>query len=338
MKKSALYWYIHTLWVGWCYGQNRREHVFFFTEIQNTTIADSSGEWKPVDYTFEHGERPPMYSAVKGLLLLSFRAYMISIHISRPPGSSISVWLDGKQSNFPFVHEAESTLLNANSSFLDSRLDEMFVMDANLTSGDHQLLVDATGSEEHPVIFDRVEALTIGSSLVPTNYTTMASSLPAGTLVDDSDVLLRYSDSGWQRKEDPFCWENTLAVTSTPGSWLQVTFIGTGIWIYGVIPLEGTVVTIEALKKDGRETTRNTTMYNITRSDLDAPLYQAPLITQERLPYANAYAYNVTLISGSLQFDFMKSVELIDTICELAQPPMTESRETLFRTVPETSR
>ncbi|KAG8825023.1 hypothetical protein FRC19_000581 [Serendipita sp. 401] len=173
-------------------------------------------------------------------------------------------------------------------------------MEGEIDSADHQLLIDASSnSEEHPVIFDRIEMETPAAtpSPLPMNYTTVATSVPAGETVDDASDSLSYSESGWERKEHPFFYGNTSSVTTTPGSWVQLTFVGTGIW---------QITFNSAIRKYGRETTREITTHNFTLPDLELPIYQAPLLAHPELTYANAYIYNITLISGIMQLDFIR--------------------------------
>ncbi|KAG8797960.1 hypothetical protein FRC16_008291 [Serendipita sp. 398] len=144
-------------------------------------------------------------------------------------------------------------------------------MEGEIDSADHQLLIDASSnSEEHPVIFDRIEMETPAAtpSPLPMNYTTVATSVPAGETVDDASDSLSYSESA--------------------------------------IPLEGVVFSVEAIRKYGRETTREITTHNFTLPDLELPIYQAPLLAHPELTYANAYIYNITLISGIMQLDFIR--------------------------------
>ncbi|KAG8808419.1 hypothetical protein FRC17_003962, partial [Serendipita sp. 399] len=235
---------------------------------------------------------------------------MMSLHISHPPNSSILVWLDGKPATLPWIAESESLFGRKpmDTSPFNTGIEGMLAMEGPLVDGDHQLVVKATALGEDLVVFDRVELRYAQNTSVAENYSTMAHSVPPAALVEDTFDLLQYSDSGWQRHRDPFFWSNTSSVSNTPGSSVQISFVGTGIWLFGSIPVEGVAFHVETIKKYGQETTRNVTTYNITRPGLDIPLYQAALFAMPSLPYTNMYTFNVTLISGTLQIDFFRIV------------------------------
>ncbi|KAG8814560.1 hypothetical protein FRC17_001077 [Serendipita sp. 399] len=176
----------------------------------------------------------------------------------------------------------------------------MFTLHVETTQDDHQVVVDISASEDDPVIVGDIAFSDVNGPLV--DYT--ADATYPGVLIDDNDELVTYSDVGWQRKRDPYFVGETSSMASTPGAWVQLAFTGSGIWVYGAIPVEGTVFSLEVIKKYGREVTRSITIHNVTRPGLDIPLYQAPLLKERDLPYANAYVYKLTLISGSLLIDF----------------------------------
>ncbi|KAG8810567.1 hypothetical protein FRB91_003590 [Serendipita sp. 411] len=305
--KYIVFWWLLALWIEWSFGQVSPTNHWFISGTENSTITTITGDWKQANNSFT-SNRPPflqLRSTLKGQILTNFRAYMFYLYISRPVGSSVSVWLDGKRSTFPFKPQNQSS----QRVVLSNGIEDMFVMEGEIGSADHQLLIDASSnSEEHPVIFDRIEMETPDNtpSPLPMNYTTVATSVPAGETVDDVSDSLNYSESGWERKEHPFFYGNSSSVTTTPGSWVQLTFVGTGIWVYGAIPVEGVVFSVEAIRKYGRETTREITTHNFTLPDLEVPIYQAPLLAHSELTYANAYIYNITLISGSMQLDFIR--------------------------------
>ncbi|KAG8814559.1 hypothetical protein FRC17_001076 [Serendipita sp. 399] len=166
--------------------------------------------------------------------------------------------------------------------------------------GDHQVVLDISASEDDPV---EISSLCVPVDAGPlADYT--AEATHPGVLMNENDTMVTYSDVGWRHEHDPFFVGKTFAVTSTPGAWVQLAFIGTGIWVYGGIPVEGTVFSLEVVKKYGREVTRSISIHNVTRSGLDIPLYQAPLLRETDLPYANAYIYKLTLISGTFLIDF----------------------------------
>ncbi|KAG9053462.1 hypothetical protein FS842_008172 [Serendipita sp. 407] len=112
--------------------------------------------------------------------------------------------------------------------------------------------------------------------------------------------------SGWKHESNPFFLNSTSTVTTTPGAWIQVSFVGTGVWVYGAIAPEGAVFRVEVIRKYGQETTRDVNIHNITRPGLEIPIYKAPLFTEPSLPHSNMYTYNITLISGTIQIDYIR--------------------------------
>ncbi|KAG8805264.1 hypothetical protein FRC17_005599 [Serendipita sp. 399] len=182
---------------------------------------------------------------------------------------------------------------------------DMRVMDAEVALEDHQLLVNISASEENPAIFNWLGVLDNDAADGPGYGSIEPAFVPHGVIMDDPNELLEYSDSGWQHIRDWFSYEDTTSITSKPGAWMQVAFSGKSIWVYGRIPVEGVVFSLEVIKKYGPVPSRNVTIYNLTRSDLDVPIYRFPLLAHKDLEYANAYSYNITLISGTLAIDFV---------------------------------
>ncbi|KAG8770057.1 hypothetical protein FRC15_004259, partial [Serendipita sp. 397] len=306
MRPSLVLWTLVSIQVEQCIAQFINATSFFFPAGLTSDILTEVGEWSPVNNTIRTG-LVALRSTLKGQILLSFRGGQFSLRISRPPESSILVWMDGKQSPFPFIPESEAVIPTpASYTGLTTQIDGMSAMEGNITLGDHQLLVDISASGGVPVVFDRIEVVVESPPISPENYTVAAVSLPAGATADDVSPLIEYSDFGWKHDHDGLFWNNTATATSTPGAWTQVTFVGTGIWLYGAISVEGSVFSVEMIRKYGQEVTRNVTVYNVTQPDLDISIYQAPLFEQPNLPYANAYTYKFTLISGQLQLDFVR--------------------------------
>ncbi|KAG8808418.1 hypothetical protein FRC17_003961, partial [Serendipita sp. 399] len=227
---------------------------------------------------------------------------MFSLHISHPPGSSVTIWLDGKLSMLPFVPEAES-VTNSLQPGLNSGLESMSVVENMITLGDHQLLV-LISSDQDLVVFDRLDFWFPSDSPTPTNHSMVASSAPAGEIVDDTSDLLQYSHSGWEQGYGPFFWNESFSATATTGASIQ-TFI---IRIYGAISAEGAVFSVEAIRKYGQETTRNVTRHTIESQEIDVPIYKAPIFVDQDLPYSNMYTYNITLLAGKLQIDYVRIV------------------------------
>ncbi|KAG8848514.1 hypothetical protein FRB91_010747 [Serendipita sp. 411] len=308
MRPSLVLWILISIKAEQCVAQFINATSFFFPAGLSSELLVEAGKWSPANSTNPYRTGPmELRSTTKGQILLSFRAFRFSLRISRPPGSSILVWMDGKQSPFPFIPESEAIIpIPASFTGLTTQIDDMSAMEGNITLGDHQLLVDISASGAVPVVFDRVEIVVDAPPSRPDSYTSLASSLPAGATADDVSPLIEYSNSGWQHELNGLFWNNTVVTTSTPGAWAQITFVGTGIWLYGAISVEGFVFSVETIKKYGEEVARNATVYNVTRPDLDIPIYQAPLFTQPNLPYANAYTYKFTLLSGKLQLDFFR--------------------------------
>ncbi|KAG8814669.1 hypothetical protein FRC17_001012 [Serendipita sp. 399] len=187
---------------------------------------------------------------------------------------------------------------------MNTGLPNMFTLDVKTEVDDHyQLVVDITASEDDPVILDRIQIFT--NDLTPDEWSDAASLSGLWTLIDDNDELVTYSKLDWQQAQQPLFVNGTVSVTNTPGAWVQLTFTGSGIWVLGAISVEGTVFSVEVVKKYGREVTRNITTHNVTRPGLDIPLYLTKLFVETDLPYANAYSYNFTLISGTMMIDFI---------------------------------
>ncbi|KAG8802169.1 hypothetical protein FRC17_006476, partial [Serendipita sp. 399] len=286
------YWWIFALWIDQCLGQMRA--ILHPPTVVGITFG-RAGEWQEISVP-ERADGPA--STTNGSFVLFFRASAFSLHLTQPAGSSISIWLDGKRSTTPFVPVIQST--NDTAAYWTSGLANISALDVQTTFDDHQLVVDISASQTDPVIVDGV--LLLNTTIFSEHYT-LTSSAP-GMLMDNDDELVTYSDVGWQRQHDPFFAGETSSITSTPGAWFQLTFTGSGIWVYGAIPVEGTVFSVEVIKKDGREDTRAITTYNVTRPGLDIPLYQAPLLDQKGLAYATAYVYKFTLLSGTFMIDF----------------------------------
>ncbi|KAG8823519.1 hypothetical protein FRC17_009299 [Serendipita sp. 399] len=248
---------------------------------------------------------------------------MFSLHISHPPGSSVTIWLDGKLSTLPFVPEAESAT-NSSFSWVNSGLESMSVVENSVTLGDHQLFVHIS-SDQNLVVFDRIDFWFPSNYPTPTNHTIFASSVSAGATVDDTSDLVQYSHSGWEHGRDPFFWNETFSSTATTGASIQISFLGTGIWIYGAISVEGTVFSVETIRKYGREDIRNVTRHTIESQGIDVPIYKAPIFVDQNLPFSNMYTYNITLLAGKLQIDYVRVAGKVvpsdfDTVVETSVP------------------
>ncbi|KAG8823520.1 hypothetical protein FRC17_009301 [Serendipita sp. 399] len=256
------------------------------------------GEWNRFALPANVSRPWSLASTAKGQFILFFRGSGFSLHISRPPSSSISAWLDGQRSMTPFIPESESEFSDMNSG-----LANMFALDVNTKWGNHELLVDISATEDNPVIFDRVEVL--GSYSPEIDYS-MEDDVPS-TFVDNDNDLVTYSGGSntWKHQHDPFFVISTASVTSTPGAWVQIALTGTGIRVYGAIPVEGTVFSVELVTKYGSEYIRNVTTRTITRPGGEVPIYRTILFAERGLAYANAYAYKLILISGTLMVDFI---------------------------------
>ncbi|KAG9054100.1 hypothetical protein FS842_006199 [Serendipita sp. 407] len=279
-----------------------------FSLIAGTTsdLLVLVGEWVTVDDPTPDSPRitgMELKGTKHGQILASFQGSMFAMHISHPPGSTIAIWLDGKLSTLPFISEDESTLQDV--KYLNTGVTS--AVESHIPVGDHQLLVNVS-SEQDLVTFDRIDIVFSQKNPAPTNYSIDASSVPAGDVADDTSNLLRYSTSGWKHESNPFFWNSTSTVTTTPGAWMQVSFVGTGVWVYGAIAPEGAVFRVEVIRKYGQETTRDVNIHNITRPDLEIPIYKAPLFTEPSLPHSNMYTYNITLISGTIQIDYIRVV------------------------------
>ncbi|KAG8812512.1 hypothetical protein FRC17_002004 [Serendipita sp. 399] len=183
----------------------------------------------------------------------------------------------------------------------------MRAMDFLVPQGDHQLMVDISASEENPVIFNMILIVdSIDSSqLWDQNPYTDILFTPHGVITDDTNESLIYSSFGWRSDRNWFSHEDTTSITTEPGAWMELAFSGRGIWIFGKIPVEGVVFRVEAVKKYGSESSRNVTIYDLTRTELDEPIYYVPLLADTNLAYAGVYVYNITLISGMLAVDFV---------------------------------
>ncbi|KAG8823518.1 hypothetical protein FRC17_009298 [Serendipita sp. 399] len=180
-------------------------------------------------------------------------------------------------------------------------------MDFMVALGDHQLMVDISASEENPVVFNMiliVDAIDSSHMWDQNPYTDILFT-PHGVITDDTNESLVYSSFGWRNDRNWFSYEDTTSITTEPGAWMELAFSGRGIWIFGRIPVEGVVFRVEAVKKYGSESSRNVTIYDLTRTELDEPIYRVPLLADTNLAYAGAYIYNITLISGMLAIDFV---------------------------------
>ncbi|KAG8814668.1 hypothetical protein FRC17_001011 [Serendipita sp. 399] len=299
--KFLLQWGIFAFWTERCLGTDM---VWGYTAThEEPPTFTKVGKWVNVSVPVDSiGPGIPLASTAKGgLIVLSFQG-KFSLILSRPAGSTISVWVDGKRSTTPFVPEKNSSI--ALTYGIRTGLPNMFVWDMKTEVNDHQLVVDITASEDDPVIFDIALVSTSGPTFDEWNEA--ASPSGVWTLTDTANEPVTYSNFGWQHTQQPFFVNETASVTSTPGAWVQLTFSGSGIWVLGSIPVEGTMFSVEVVKNYGREVTRNITTHNITRPGLDIPLYQTNLFVEKGLPYANAYSYNFTLISGTMMIDLMR--------------------------------
>ncbi|KAG8814667.1 hypothetical protein FRC17_001010 [Serendipita sp. 399] len=185
---------------------------------------------------------------------------------------------------------------------MNIELPNMSTLDVETEVDNHRLVVDITASEDDPVILDRVQVFT--KDLTYILYNDAASSSGVWTLIDDDDERVTYSNLGWQQARQPFFVNGTVSVTSTPGAWFQLTFAGSGIWVVGAIPVEGTVFSVE-VKKYGCEVTRSITTHNVTRPGSAIELYQTNLFVEKDLTNKIAYSFNFTLISGTMMIDFI---------------------------------
>ncbi|KAG8790937.1 hypothetical protein FRC17_008832, partial [Serendipita sp. 399] len=129
------------------------------------------GNWTVVEDPTPDYPRIPgmeMKGTRHGQFLAIFRGTMFSLHISHPPGSSVTIWLDGKLSTLPFVPEAESVIISLQPG-LNSGLESMSVVENMITLGDHQLLV-LISSNKDLVVFDRLDFWFPSDSPTPTNH------------------------------------------------------------------------------------------------------------------------------------------------------------------------
>ncbi|KAG8805038.1 hypothetical protein FRC17_005760 [Serendipita sp. 399] len=178
----------------------------------------------------------------------------------------------------------------------------MFTLDVETEVDNHQLVVDITASEDDPVILDRVQIFT--KDLRYILYNDAASSSGMWILIDDDNEPVTYSNLGWQQARQPSFVNGTVSVTSTPGAWFQLSLAGSGIWVVGAIPVEGTVFSVE-VKKYGCEVTQRITTHNVTRPGTAIELYQTNLFVEKDLTNKIAYSFNFTLISGTMMIDFI---------------------------------
>ncbi|KAG8800103.1 hypothetical protein FRC17_006962, partial [Serendipita sp. 399] len=158
----------------------------------------------------------------------------------------------------PFIPESESVFSEMNTG-----LANMFALDMNTTWDNHELLVNISATEDNPVIFDRVEVLDTSAAQI--DYSTEGN-VPS-MFLDNGNDLVTYSGGGntWKHQYDPFFLNGTASVTNKPGAWVQIALTGTGIRVYGAIPVEGTVFSVELVTKYGSEYRRNVTTRTITR-------------------------------------------------------------------------
>ncbi|KAG9053460.1 hypothetical protein FS842_008170 [Serendipita sp. 407] len=294
---------------GRAVAQYSSSNTYSFLADMKLNFVFRAGEWETVHNPNRDSVRITgleTQGTKNGQMLFLFNAFMFSLHITHPPGSSVLIWIDGKLAKQPYIPETETVFQNI--SVVNSGVEGMSLMEGPLVSGDHQLLFNVSTSGEDLVVFDRLDILASRNTSIPANYSIVATSVASTALIDDTSTLLEYSDSGWDHKQDPLFWGNTSSATRTPGAWVQISLVGTGLWVYGTIPVEGSVFSVEVVKKYGQETTRNVTTHNVMRPGLDVPLYQAPLFVESSLSYANMYKYNITLLSGSLNIDFIRVI------------------------------
>lgn len=231
------------------------------------------------------------------ILCLLFRATFLQIRASAQITTlgSFDSALDGISFELPWY--IDST--NSSSDYVVAQLD--------LPLDDHQLFLSVPTSPQKPI---QVE-LSVDASQPdprPAFYGVTATQLPLGDIIDDASPQLLYSsDVGWDhRTSGVLGWGGTHSTTYESGSWFQVTFAGSAIWICGDIGVYDAHLNVTVTEYIGNTTSIRSYEHYISRNGRPYPLYRAPWFNETSLPWSLARTYKFTLLSGVMSIDYIR--------------------------------
>lgn len=244
----------------------------------------------------------------KTWLCVLFKGTKLSLGLHFAPNAfngSFRFWMDGYNLGVNYI-----TLANSLSATEASHV--KLLIELNSTSQelvDHQLL--GYFGEAAP---DRPIQIEVGTDndidANPSTFGQSALDVPVGNVIDDQSPMLRYSP-GWSQTPPVFsetlAWNQTSTSTVNKGSWVEITFAGTGIWFFGSTGLWDVHLDIAMTEytASGIHTRHSEHVIQRDRS-AERQLFQAPLFNETNLAWTMARTYRITLISGFIALDYIR--------------------------------
>ncbi|CCA66979.1 hypothetical protein PIIN_00816 [Serendipita indica DSM 11827] len=245
-------------------------------------------------------------------LLFAYNGYSVDVvtlyhHAVHP---TFDIYLDGRA-----IEPNNMTVTSSLNSSDPREAETNGIISVGDAPGDHQLLLRTTSSVV--VFLTGFEIHFNSSSARSSTFGLYAGNIPQeASYVDNTGDVVAYSPEGWDLGAHKTLANNkTLSLTSTPGAWVEVLVDARGdpsTWLYGMISQESSWAKAQLFRVDDYD--RIPSKEDIIRvggdeshKPLDSPIHQVPLYSTGKLESTKAYIIRLTLLNGTLSFDFARS-------------------------------